>query len=133
MARIKGGSVGGSAPARVGFRVPGIYADLLLRERNSVERADATAAGRAERGMGGFRRPRRLLDALEAGDPVTVSASQLGSRRVQVPEHMRPGRRAGARWWRVTPDDVVVRASSPVVDRSRSRAVAAVDLDEDDG
>jgi hypothetical protein len=46
---------------------------------------------------------------------------------------MRPGRRAGARWWRVTPDDVVVRASSPVVDRSRSRAVAAVDLDEDDG
>jgi hypothetical protein len=111
VARIRGGS----ALARVGVRVPGIYADLLLRERASVERADAAAAGRANRDMGVFRRPQRLLDALEAGDPVTVSASQLGSRRVQVPEHMRPGRSHS--WWRVTPDDAVAQVSSPVVDR----------------
>jgi hypothetical protein len=107
----------GAAPARVGVRVPGIYEDLLLRERDSVERAEAAAAGRAKRGMGVFRRSRRLLDALEAGEPVIVAASQLVSRRVQVPEHMRPGRRASVRWWRVTPDDVVEPASSPVVDR----------------
>jgi hypothetical protein len=103
------------SPARVGVRVPGIYADLLLRERDSVSRADAAAADRAKRGLGGFRRSRHLLDALEAGKPVTVSASQLVSGRVQIPEHMRPGR--SARWWRVAPDDAVERASSPVVDR----------------
>jgi hypothetical protein len=107
----------GASPARVGVRVPGIYADLLLRERDSVERAAAAAAGRAARGLGVFRRSRHLLDALEAGEPVTVSGSQLVGPRVQVPEHMRPGRRSGARWWRVTSDDAVEQASSPVVDR----------------
>jgi antitoxin (DNA-binding transcriptional repressor) of toxin-antitoxin stability system len=106
----------GAAAARVGVRVPGIYADLLLREREGVGRADAAAADRAERGLR-CRRSRHLLDALEAGEPVVVSASQLVSRRVPVPEHMRPGRRAGVRWWRVTPDDAVEQASSPVVDR----------------
>lgn len=115
MARIRGGSAPGLVPARVGVRVPGIYADLLSRERDSVERADAAAAGRANRGHGVFRRSRHLLNALEAGEPVTVSASQLVSRRVQIPEHMRPGRRHS--WWRVTPDDAVARSSSPVVDR----------------
>ena len=107
----------GAAPARVGVCVKGIYEDLLVRERDSVGRADAAAAGRAERGMGGFRRSRHLLDALEAGEAVIVSASQLVSRRVQVPEHLRPGRSPVARWWRVTPDDAVEQASSPVVDR----------------
>jgi len=63
------------------------------------------------------RRSRHLLDALEAGEAVTVSASQLVSHRVQIPEHMRPGGRAGARWWRVTSDDAVVQTVSPVVDR----------------
>jgi hypothetical protein len=121
VARIRGGSVGGLAPARVGVCVPGIYADLLLRERESVGRADAAAADRARRGVGVFRRPRHLLEALEAGEPVIVSASQLVGRRVQVPEHLRPGRRAGVRWWRVTPDDVVEQASSPVVDRPRRK------------
>ena len=116
MARIRGGSVGGLAPARVGVCVPGIYEDLLLRERESVGRADAAAADRARRGLGGFHRSRHLLDALEAGEPVTVSASQLVSRRVQIPEHMRPGRCHS--WWRVTPDDVVAQTGSPVVDRS---------------
>jgi hypothetical protein len=109
----------GAAAARVGVRVPGIYADLLLRERDSVGRSDAAAAGRAERGLGVFRRSRHLLDALEAGEPVTVSASQLVSRRVQVPEHMRPGRCHS--WWRVTPDDAVEQASSPVIDRAPRR------------
>jgi hypothetical protein len=104
----------GVAAPRVGVRVPGIYADLLLRERDSVERADAAAAGRAKRGLGVFRRSRHLLAALEAGEPVTVAASKLGSRRVQVPEHMRPGRCHS--WWRVTSDDAVEQARSPVVD-----------------
>jgi hypothetical protein len=107
----------GVAAARVGVRVPGIYEDLLRRERDSVARADAAAEGRAKRGLGVFRRSRHLLDALEAGEPVIVSASQLASRRVQVPEHLRPGRSPGVRWWRVTPDDPVEQASSPVVDR----------------
>ena len=53
----------GAAAVRVGVRVPRIYADLLLRERASVERADAAAAGRANRGLGA-RRSRHLLDAL---------------------------------------------------------------------
>lgn len=110
-----------AAAVRVGVRVPGIYADLLLRERDSVRRADAVAAGRAQRGMGGFRRSRHLLNALEAGEPVTVSASQLVSRRVQVPQHMRPGGRSGAHWWRVTADDAVEQASSPVIDRAPRR------------
>lgn len=115
MARIRGGS----APACVGISIPGIYADLLLRERESVARADAAAAGRVNRGLGVFRRSRHLLDALEAGEPVTVSASQLVSHRVQVPEHMQPGRCHS--WWRVTPDDTVKQASSPVVDRPRRK------------
>lgn len=112
--------------ARVGVRVPGIYADLLMRERDSDDRSQAPAADRAKRSLG-FRRSRHLRDALEAGEPVVVSASQLVSRRVQVPEHMRPGRRAGVRWWRVSPDDVVERANSPVVDRpTRKRRGEAV-------
>jgi hypothetical protein len=106
-----------AAAGRVGVRVPGLYADLLLRERGSVERSTAAAAGRAGRGVGAFRRSRHLLDALEAGEPVIVSASKLVSRRVQIPELMRPGRCHS--WWCVTPDDVVERASSPVVDRPR--------------
>jgi hypothetical protein len=59
VARIRGGS----SPARVGICVAGIYQDLLLRERESVARADAAAAGRARRGLGVFRRSRHLLDA----------------------------------------------------------------------
>jgi hypothetical protein len=112
VARIKGGSV----PARVGVRVPGIYSDLLRRERESGGRADAAAADRARRGVGA-RRSRHLLDALEAGEAVTVSASQLVGGHVRVPVHMRPGRTCA--WWRVTPDDAVVQADSPVVDRAR--------------
>lgn len=67
MARIRGGS----RPARVGVRVPGVYQDLLLRERERVERSDTAADDRAKRGVGIFRRSRHLLDALEAGQPVT--------------------------------------------------------------
>lgn len=119
MARIRGGLIGGLAPARAGVRVPGIYEDLRRRERESVARADAATAGRADRGLRVCRRSRHLLDALEAGDPVTVSASQLGSRRVQVPEHMRPGRRHS--WWRVMPDDVVEQTNSPVADSPARR------------
>jgi hypothetical protein len=108
----------GTGSARAGVRVPGLYADLLRREQERmagrqtvfyVDPKDPTA--------GCFRRPTHRLDALEAGKPVTVSASELTSRHVQIPEHLRPGRRVGVRWWRVTPDDVVKQANSPVVDR----------------
>jgi hypothetical protein len=96
--------------------VPSIYADLLRRERESVERAGAAAADRARRGVGA-RRSRHLLDALEGGEPVTVSASQLVGGRAHVPEHMRPGRTFA--WWRISPNDVVEHTVSPVVDRTR--------------
>jgi hypothetical protein len=119
VARIRGGS----SPARVGTCVAGIYEDLLLRERESVACADAAAAGRARRGLGVFRRSRHLLDALEAGEPVTLPAEAC----VQVPEHMRPGGRAGVRWWRVTPDDAVKQANSPVVDRPAAGTRRAVE------
>ncbi len=108
----------GMGSARAGIRVPGIYEDLLRRERERFAgRRTVFSVDPKDPGAGFFRRSTHRLGALEAGEPVTVSASQLVSRRVEVPEHMRPGRRAGARWWRVTPDDVVELASSPVVDR----------------
>jgi hypothetical protein len=65
-----------------------------------------------------FLRSTRLLDALEAGDTVVVGAWQLTGPR--VPAHMRPGSSPGGCWWRVSPDDAVVRAESPVVDRVRA-------------
>jgi len=55
---------------------------------------------------GFFRRPTHRLDALEAGEPVTLPASELTSPNVQIPVHLRPGYCPGI-WWRVTPDDVV--------------------------
>lgn len=114
----------GVGPASAGVQVPGLYADLLRREQERmaghrtvfyVDPKDPTA--------GFFRRPRPMhrLNALEAGKPVILSASELTSRHVQIPEHLRPGRSVAARWWRVTPDDVVVETVSPVVDRPARR------------
>jgi hypothetical protein len=103
--------------------VPGIYADLLRREREHAERSHTVYD---DAGNVVFARDTHLLDALEAGEAVTVAAWRLGSERVKVPDDLRPGNCPGA-WWNVTPNDVVVRAVSPVVDRMRApRNVAAV-------
>jgi hypothetical protein len=90
-------------------------------------------AHRADHSAGFFVWPRTLLDLLEAGEPVTVQDWQLGSRRVPVPASLRPGSTAG-KWWRITPNDVVERASSPVVDRPRGTAAPRLyEEDRDDG
>lgn len=120
----------GIGQARDGVRVPGVYQGLLRRERERAQRSRTVLSDPKNPGAGVFRRPTRLLRALEAGEAVTVAASQLGSREVRLPAHMRPGNAPGS-WWRVSPDDVVERTVSPVVDRPR--AVAAVVPCEDDG
>jgi hypothetical protein len=113
-----------------------LYADLLRRERQRDARARVVQNAPPERQVGEnpapeivrktghFRRSTRLLDALEAGEVVTVGAWQLGSREVRVPDPMKPGNCPNV-WWTVTPDDVVEQTVSPVVDRPRG--VAAVD------
>jgi hypothetical protein len=103
---------------RGGVRVPGIYAALLERERELFAgRQTVFYVDPNDPSAGHFRRSTHLLDALEAGEPAAVAAWELSSLRVHVPESLRPGNcRAGA-WWRVTPDDVVERGGSPVVDR----------------
>jgi hypothetical protein len=110
---------GGLGPVRNGVRVPGIYEDLLLRERERVGRSRTVLANPNDPIGGVFRRATHLLRALEAGEAVTVAASQLCSRRVEVPAFLRPANWPGG-WWRVTPDDVVEHAGSPVVDRVQS-------------
>jgi hypothetical protein len=124
MLRTLGGDVPrtsrrGLAVVRDGARVPGIYADLLQRERERHERYRPVWADAKDPAGGVFCRPTFLLDALEAGLPVTVAGWQLCGRRVSVPAHMRPGS-APAAWWRVTADDVVERRVSPDVDRIRA-------------
>jgi hypothetical protein len=96
---------------------------LLRREREHVARSHAVYD---DDGAVVFARDTHLLDALEAGDAVVVAAWQLCSPRVSVPAHLRPGSCPGG-WWRVTPDDVVERTDSPVVDRVRAprRSVSA--------
>ena len=122
MPRSRGGGLG---LVRARVRVPGIYADLLQRERERAERSRRVLADPKDPGAGVFRRSTRLLDALEAGEAVVVGAWQLSSRRageiyparyVSVPAHLRPGNCPGA-WWRVSSDDVVERTVSLVVER----------------
>ena len=48
-----------------------------------------------------------------------------------MPAHMLPGNALGAAWWRVTPDDVVERTVSPVVDRPRADTVVAPYADDE--
>jgi hypothetical protein len=110
MPRIRGGI----SPARDGVRVHGIYEEMLRREREWARRSRTVLADPSDPSAGCFRRPAHLLEALEAGEPVTVAAWQLGGRRVRVPESLRPGNCRGARW-RVTADDVVERTVSPTL------------------
>lgn len=113
-------------PVADGTRVPGIYADLLRRERERHARRPHTMPADSKNpGAGCFRRSTHLLDAFEAGDPVIVAAWQLSSRRLKVPESLRPANCPGA-WWRVTPDDVVGCADSPAV-REAIDGTAAVE------
>jgi hypothetical protein len=104
-----------------------VYRDLLRREREFYERHGEPVvmggrelrvvwAGRADHGAGFFCVPRHLLDALDAGEPVTVPAWKLGSREVRVPLSLRQAKWPDS-WRRVTADDVVERTESPVVDR----------------
>lgn len=120
----------GVSPARVGVTVPGIYQSLLRRERERADRARRVLADPGKPGAAFCRRPTHLLDALEAGEAVIVAASQLGSRDVRLPAHMRPGNAPGA-WWRVTADDVVERTVSPAVDRPRADTVVAPYADDE--
>jgi hypothetical protein len=114
-----------AGPVRDRVRVPGIYEDRLRREHEHVERSHTVYD---DAGNVVFARNTHLLDALDAGEAVKVAAWRLSSEHVRVPEHMRPGKCPDG-WWRVTPDDVVERPVSPVVDRvrvptTRRRAVA---------
>jgi hypothetical protein len=62
---------------------------------------------------GFFRRSEHLLDALEAGEPVTLSTSQIGGRSVpSLPAEWR----SSHRWFLVSADDRVEPTESPVVD-----------------
>lgn len=78
--------------ARAGVRVPGLYADLLRHERERMAgRRIISYVDPKDPAAGFFRRPTHRLDALEAGKPVTVSASELTSRHVEIPQHLQPG------------------------------------------
>lgn len=128
--RSSGGVGAVRGGARDGVRVPGIYADLLVRERERAARARTVWADPANLGAGVLHRPTDLLDALEAGEPVVVAASQLTSRRVTIPAHLRPGSNPGA-WWRITSDDVVEQAKSPAVDQPRPKCRSQPASEED--
>ena len=104
MPRVDDGPVAG------GWRVPGVYRALLEWERGSDARHGGdpreilSPPGVVSRPV--FRRSRLLLDALEAGEPVTVPGWRLGGHgapRVPIPRELRcwPNR------FVVSPDDVV--------------------------
>lgn len=74
-----------------GVHIPGIYQALLVREREHYERwgGRKVYSDPDDPSKGFFLWDRHLLDALEAGEPVTLSTSQIGGRRLP-PEW---------RWW----------------------------------
>jgi hypothetical protein len=64
-----------------GLRVPGVYRALLARERWHHQRYGDLGPRRLYRDgepLPLYRRPRHVLDALEAGEPVTVPWWSLG-------------------------------------------------------
>ncbi len=89
MPRVDGGAVSGGV-----LRVAGVYRSLLEKEREQHARfgkIHAVDSGQGEPAVV-FRRPRHLLDALEAGEPVTVPFWRLGghgSVKVPVPRELR--------------------------------------------
>ena len=100
------------------MRVPGLYAALLERGRKHqerVERRSAVTYTYPAEDLAVMRRPRHLLDTLEAGKPVVLSPSQLGGYGIpKVP--LSPEQRQWGHWFKVSADDSVVPAASPVVD-----------------
>jgi hypothetical protein len=117
------------AASGAGIHVPGVYRALLENEREHHYRYGETIMheGRElqvtwvdpdDHSAGCFCRPRTLLDALEAGEPVTVVNWRIGGRGVpSLPPEWRPGR--GHRYFLVSADDSVVPTESPVVDPIR--------------
>jgi hypothetical protein len=107
MPRVDGAAGGG------GWRVSGVYAALLAKERERHERYGRRRSipnpGGDEPALAVYRRPRHMLDALEAGQAVTVPAWRLGGHgapRVPIPRELKcwPHR------FVVSPDDTVVVA-----------------------
>ncbi len=80
----------------------------------SVEEPEAVALLRAP---GPLAHGLLILVLLAAITVASYVIAKNAMRTAPAPERLRPGRRVGARWWRVTPDDTVAQASLPVVDR----------------
>ena len=92
--------------AGVVMRVPGLYDALRERERQHQDRHDSHAAAT---GLP-YRRNRRLLDALEAGELATLMGRRL--RGWGVPKV--PLRREQAfDWFVVSPDDALTPTKLP--------------------
>jgi hypothetical protein len=91
-----------------GVRVPRLYAALLERERGKCARPP-TLARPDDPGAGFFRRPRHLLDALEAGETVSVPRWLLGGHWMRAAGIVTelPWDRDQVRTVRVSPDDQV--------------------------
>lgn len=99
-----------------GIQVPGVYQALLAFERRQHERfgdlRGACASPGSEPGV--YRRSRRVLEALEAGWPVTVARWQLGGHsKPAMPDAWRADR--SHQWFVVTPDDLVAPTQHPPI------------------
>ena len=115
-----------------GLHVAGVYQALLDLEADHWAQSERIVARmKAENADGSFMRRNNgwLLERLKAGEPVVVLRAQVecalwfvDRQRVRLPLHH------SARYVRVSADDRVL----PVPDRPRSRAVGAVDLDDDE-
>jgi hypothetical protein len=100
MPRVDGAASGGG-----GWRVPGVYAALLEREWERCNRPDPLLLfGTLVQDPKVYRRSRHMLDALEAGQAVTVPSWRLGGHGVPIPRELKcwPNR------FVVSPDDTVV-------------------------
>lgn len=98
MPRVDDGAAGRGA----GIQVRGVYEALLAFERRQDERVGVLRGSEG----GVYRRPRHMLEALEAGRPVTVARWQLGGHsKPAMPDAWRADR--SHQWFVVTPDDLV--------------------------
>jgi hypothetical protein len=123
-----------------GLRVPALYEALLAREREHHYRYGETVVheGRElqvvwadpnNHAAGCFCRPRHMLDALEAGQPVVVRGHDLGGWDIpKVP--LSAEQKDWPNWYTVTLDDRIVPAEYPVVDPIRPPRASANDHDE---
>jgi hypothetical protein len=103
-----------------GLRVPGLYEALRERERRHHERRGGRRfyADPEDHSRGFSLRDRRLLDALEAGEPVVVRGHDLGGWGIpKVP--LSAEQKDWPNWYTVHPDDTITLSGSPVVDPIR--------------